>query len=158
MREAPCIQVSAASNQAGLDFVSTLAIQLGLPTTDAHLLAQGERFATPSGLLCRLSMTQDEQGALAQIEMLLPVVALELAGAEVLRLLQIQAWALSEGWWLSATPDSTLQLSSIRWFTTPDETAVALQQLNLLGLDVVHGIVFGDDKAQEHAPQQEASP
>ncbi|HEY9106119.1 MAG TPA: hypothetical protein VIN58_05535 [Roseateles sp.] len=126
------------------DFLARLALQLGLPAEDCAELVAPRLFTGPAGLACRLHLQPGDPAAVRP-EALLPIAAQELAGADVQRLLSVQALVLGElGWFLGTSPEGLLQLSSLAWIDDPIDAATALDLANGVGLAVLHALMLDD--------------
>lgn len=125
------------------DFMSQLALQLGLSPTEGASLIAPHLFTGPAGLACRLHLLHGE--AAVRPEALLPLAAQELAGSEVQRLLAVQSLVLGElGWHLCTSPEGLLQLSSLAWIDDPADAATALDLANGVGLAVLNALMLDD--------------
>lgn len=130
---------------AQADFMSQLALQLGLSAGDGPSLVAPRLFTGPAGLACRVHLQESEPAV--RPEALLPMAAQELAGTEVQRLLSVQSLVLSElGWYLTTSPEGLLQLSSLSWISDPIDAATALDLANGVGLAVIHALMLDDPK------------
>jgi hypothetical protein len=135
----------AAMTPAQADFMSQLALQLGLPPEDGPSLVAPRLFTGPAGLACRVHLQESEPAV--RPEALLPMAAQELAGADVQRLLSVQSLVLSElGWYLTTSPEGLLQLSSLSWISDPIDAATALDLANGVGLAVIHALMLDDPR------------
>lgn len=122
------------------DFMSLLAIQLGLSPSDGALLSAPNHFIGPGGLVCRLHLHQEEPAVLP--ETLLPMSAAEFIGPEVNRLLSIQGALLHEfGWYLGVSGEGLLQLSAMNWVDDACDAATALDFANGLGIAVIQSLL-----------------
>lgn len=135
------------------DFMARIALQLGLPAADSAGLVAPRLFTGPAGLACRLHLQRGDPTAVRP-EALLPVAAQELAGADMQRLLSVQALLLGElGWFLGTSPEGLLQLSSLAWIDDPVDAATALDLANGVGLAVLQALML-DDPALGQPPRQ----
>lgn len=126
------------------DFMARIALQLGLPAADSAGLIAPRLFTGPAGLACRMHLQRGDPTAVRP-EALLPVAAQELAGADVQRLLSVQALVLGElGWFLGTSPEGLLQLSSLAWIDDPVDAATALDLANGVGLAVLQTLMLDD--------------
>jgi hypothetical protein len=131
----------------GLSTSSTLLTEvaslLGLSLSDSTALANRRPFKGSSGLLCRLQPNENIKKIAFQTEILLPVVAQELIGSEVQRLLLLQrTLADSLSWDLGLAPEGLLRLRCFSWFEQAQAIVAAFDFGNLLGIEVVSEI-FG---------------
>ena len=125
---------------AQTDFLSQLAVHLGMLPSDGASLAAPRLFTGPAGLACRLHLLLGEPAV--RPEALLPMSAQELAGPEVHRLLSLQSLVLSElGWYLGTSGEGLLQLSSLAWIDDPQDAATALDLANGVGIAVLHALM-----------------
>lgn len=126
--------------EAQADFLSQLAVHLGMPPSEGRCLAAPRLFTGPAGLACRLHLLHGE--AAVRPEVLLPMAVQELAGAEVQRMLSVQSLVLTElGWHLNTSPEGLLQLSSLAWIDDPRDAATALDIANGVGAAVLHALL-----------------
>jgi hypothetical protein len=135
----------AGMTPAQADFMSQLALQLGMGPDDGPSLVAPRLFTGPAGLACRVHLQEGEPAV--RPEALLPMAAQELAGHEVQRLLSVQSLVLSElGWYLTTSPEGLLQLNSLSWFNDPVDAATALDLANGVGLAVIHALMLDDPR------------
>jgi hypothetical protein len=140
-----------ALTSAQTDFLSQLAIHLGLAPSEGPLLAAPRLFTGPAGLACRLHLLHGESAV--RPEALLPMSAQELAGPDVQRLLSLQSLVLGElGWYLCTSPEGLLQLSSLAWIDDPLDAATALDLANGVGVAVLHALMLDDSAAEQPQP------
>jgi hypothetical protein len=136
---------NAMHERARHDFMTAVALQLGLRAEDAEALAATQPFSSPRGLLCRLHVVQEDAQVRVRPEVLLPLSAQSLEGDEVLRLLAAQAVLVSHfDCWLTASEHGWLTLTSITALATPVEVSTALAIGNALAPGIVHTIAVGE--------------
>lgn len=129
---------------AQTDFMSRLALQLGLSAKDGDALIAPHLFTGPAGLACRVHL-QDGDPPAVRPEALLPMSAQELAGSEVQRLLAVQSIVLGElGWFLTTSSEGLLQLTSLAWINDPVDAATALDLANGVGMAIIHALMLDD--------------
>lgn len=137
---------------AQTDFLSQLAIQLGMSPEDGAALVAPRLFTGPAGLACRLHLMHGEPSV--RPEALLPLSAEELMGADVQRLLSVQSLVLAElGWYLGTSPEGLLQLASLAWIDDPQDAATALDLANGVGIAVLHALIH-DEAAAGSKPRK----
>ena len=77
-------------------------------------------FWGPGGLLCRLQMQHDGASTAVRPQVLLPMLARELAGLRVEQMMAMQqAVMLEYGWMLGLSSEGMLQLSPLKWIEQP---------------------------------------
>ncbi|WP_157572219.1 hypothetical protein [Hydrogenophaga taeniospiralis] len=131
---------------AQTDFMSRLALQLGLPVEDGDALIAPHLFTGPAGLACRVHLQEGDPPAVRP-EALLPMSAQELAGSDVQRLLAVQSIVLGElGWFLTTSPEGLLQLTSLAWINDPVDAATALDLVNGVGMAILHALMLDDPR------------
>jgi hypothetical protein len=132
--------VAPPMTSAQTDFLSQLAVHLGMLPSDGASLAAPRLFTGPAGLACRLHLLLGEPAV--RPEALLPMSAQELEGPEIHRLLSLQSLVLSElGWYLGTSGEGLLQLSSLAWIDDPQDAATALDLANGVGIAVLHALL-----------------
>lgn len=138
--------LSSPLTMAQADFMSQLALQLGLPAQDGDALIAPHLFTGPAGLACRVHLQEGDPPAVRP-EALLPMSAQELAGADVQRLLAVQSIVLGElGWFLTTSPEGLLQLTSLAWINDPVDAATALDLVNGVGMAIIHALMLDDPR------------
>ncbi|MDR7149939.1 hypothetical protein J2W49_001894 [Hydrogenophaga palleronii] len=136
--------LSGSLTIAQADFMSRLALQLGLPAQNGDALIAPQLFTGPAGLACRVHLQEGDPPAVRP-EALLPMSVQELAGAEVQRLLAVQSLVLGElGWFLSTSPEGLLQLTSLAWINDPIDAATALDLVNGVGMAIIHALMLDE--------------
>jgi len=137
------------ATRAQTDFLSQLALHIGVPVDSGFSLIAPHVVKGPAGLACRFHLHAERAAVLPEV--LLPMAAQELAGAEVLKLLTLQAAILKEfGGYLGASAEGLLQLSSLSWIESPQDAATAMDMLNSLGVRVLQALV--DEAVPASAP------
>jgi hypothetical protein len=113
---------------------------LGLGPECADGLMSDATIHGPEGLSCRLQFADD--GAVAvRPEVLLPMVARDLAEAGMGRLLAMQAaLTLELGWHLGVSPEGLLQLSPLAWIDSPLAAVTALDLGQAVGMQALHAL------------------
>lgn len=107
-------------------------------------------FTTPTGLRFTLNSEQTDVEFLVRPEVSMTVMAADLSGQMVFRLLAVQSLLMREmNWWLSANDIGQLQLSPIQWHTEPATVAACIDLAGVLTPSVMKFIVTG-----EPAPSQ----
>lgn len=136
---------------AQIDFLSQLAVHLGLsPAQGAGLIAP--RLITgPAGLMCRLQL-MDGQPAV-RTETLLPLSSAEVMGAEVQRVLSVQSLVLAElGWYLGTSPEGLLQIESVAWIDDARDAATALDLAGGVGMVMLQALLHGEAAVDSRLP------
>lgn len=137
-QEAPFASPAVHANS----FFSELALLLGLPLSSASAMAAPATFTGPAGLVCRLQVQQHGERIEVRPEVLLPMAAEELAGAEVTRLLAMQAVLFNDGrWHLGVGPEGLLQLNALSMIDSPPHAAAALDIGSAIGLHVLRSLL-----------------
>jgi hypothetical protein len=145
-RSAAFGSLSGSMTIAQADFMSQLALQLGLSPQDGDALVAPHLFTGPAGLACRVHLQEGDPPAVRP-EALLPMSALELAGSEVQRLLAVQSIVLGElGWFLTTSPEGLLQLTSLAWINDPIDAATALDLVNGVGMAIIQALMLDDPR------------
>jgi hypothetical protein len=138
--------LSSSLTMAQADFMSQLALQLGLSAQDGDALIAPHLFTGPAGLACRVHLQEGDPPAVRP-EALLPMSAQELAGSDVQRLLAVQSIVLGElGWFLTTSPEGLLQLTSLAWINDPVDAATALDLVNGVGMAIIHALMLDDPR------------
>lgn len=128
---------------AQLDFMSRLAVHLGLPVSEAPQLVAPRHFVGPSGLAGRLELHPEH--AAVRVQTLLPMSPGEFIGQEVELLLAVQGELLTAlGWYLGTSAEGLLQLDSMTWLDDPVEAAEALDLANGIGIAVLRTLLLVD--------------
>lgn len=140
------INTAAAPNAKPDSFFSETAELLGPGCVQN---AEGV-FTTPTGLRFTLKSEQTDVEFLVRPEVLMTVMAADLSGQMVFRLLAVQSLLMREmNWWLSANDTGQLQLSPIQCHTKPAIVAGCIDLAGVLMPSVMKFIVTG-----EPAPSQ----
>jgi hypothetical protein len=143
-------------SQAQSAFLASLALQLGLPASEAPHLVAPRHFVGPSGLACLVEL-HPEQPAV-RVLTLLPMSPAEFIGPEVDLLLAVQGELLSSlGWYLGSSADGLLQLDSLKWIDDPVEAATALDLANGIGVAVLRTLLHAD-ALSDRRPSREPLP
>lgn len=138
--------LSGSLSHAQANFMSQLALQLGLSAQDGDALIAPHLFTGPAGLACRVHLQEGDPPAVRP-EALLPMSAQELAGSDVQRLLAVQSIVLGElGWFLTTSPEGLLQLTSLAWINDPVDAATALDLVNGVGMAIIHALMLDDPR------------
>jgi hypothetical protein len=125
------------------DFMSRLAMQLGLPVSESSQLVAPRHFMGPSGLAGRLELHPEH--AAVRVQTLLPMSPGEFIGQEVDLLLAVQGELLTAlGWYLGTSAEGLLQLDSMTWLDDPVEAAAALDLANGIGITVLRTLLLVD--------------
>ncbi|GKS91747.1 hypothetical protein [Acidovorax sp. SUPP2539] len=133
-------RVPDSATRIQIDFLTQLAVHIGLRAEDGLSLMAPQVISGPAGLAGRFHLHPEQAAVLPEV--LLPVAAQELAGPEVLRLLTLQAAILKEfGWYLGASAEGMLQLSSLSWIEAPQDAATAMDMLNGIGASVLQALL-----------------
>jgi hypothetical protein len=131
--------------RARIDFMTEVAVQLGLPVHSAAAIASAQPFASPQGLLCRLHLMQGDGPTRVRPEVLLPLSVEHLSGDDTLRMLATQAALLSTfDCWLTAAEGGWLALTSVAPLATAAEVSNALAMANALAPGIMHTITVGE--------------
>lgn len=102
-------------------------------------------FTTSTGLRFTLKLEQTDAAVLVRPEVLMSVMAADLSGQMVLRLLAVQSLLMREmNWWLSAGDTGQLQLSSIQWHAEPATVAACIELAEALMPSVIKFIFTGE--------------
>jgi hypothetical protein len=139
---------AAATQHAQADaFVNVLDGLLGLGRQD-HAHEHDRVFTTAAGSRFTLKTEQTDIGFLVRPEIQMPVMAADLSGQMVLRLLAVQSLLMSEmNWWLSACETGQLQLSPIQWHDEPSHVAACIELAAAL-IPSIHGFIFSGQPMQ----------
>ncbi|GKT20953.1 hypothetical protein [Acidovorax sp. SUPP3334] len=140
MNAIPSNPLPETATRAQVDFLSQLAVHIGVPVVDRFSMVAPQVVKGPAGLACRFHLHAEHAGVLPEV--LLPIAAQELAGAEVLKLLTLQAAILKEfGGYLGASAEGLLQLSSLSWIESPQDAATSMDMLNRLAVSVLQALL-----------------
>jgi hypothetical protein len=105
----------------------------------------GGVFTTSTGLHFTLKSEQSDVDFLVRPEVLMTVIAADLSGQMVFRLLAVQSLLMREmNWWLSASDTGQLQLSPIQWHTEPATVAACIDLAAVLMPSVMKFILTGE--------------
>lgn len=142
MKTHPHPAASGADVMPEADFFAALALCLGLPPADAAVFRASTVFTGPAGLACKVAWQSADGAPGARPEILLPLLADDLAGPGVRQLLTVQALLLSDfGWYLGLAgqgqAEGLLQITPLLWMNRPADVAAALDVGNLLGAVVL---------------------
>ncbi len=133
-------RASEAVTRVQTDFLIQLAVHIGLRAEDGLSLIAPQVIRGPAGLAGRFHLHPEHAAVLPEV--LLPIAVQELAGPEVLKLLTLQAAILKEfGWYLGASAEGMLQLSSLSWIEAPQDAATAMDMLNGMGASVLQALL-----------------
>jgi hypothetical protein len=128
---------------AQIDFLSQLAVHLGLPPAQGERLVAPRLLTGPAGFVCRLQL-MDGQPAV-RTETLLPLAGAEVADPETQRVLSLQSLVLAElGWYLGTSPEGLLQIESLAWIDDAQDAATALDLASGLGTVMLHALLHGE--------------
>ncbi len=130
------------------DFMSTVAVHLGLALAPGEALAPGHPFDSPTGFACRIHVMDDGERAVGQPHLLLPMSAHELAGDEVVRLMKVQASLMAGlGLWLGLSDNGLLQMHPLAWSADAAEVVQLLDAANGVAADVLRAIALGEEQS-----------
>lgn len=136
---------------AQIDFLSELAIHLGLPATDGAALAAPRLFTGPAGLMCRLQLKGGKPAV--RTETLLPLSTAEVMDAATQRVLGVQSLVLAElGWYLGTSPEGLLQIESLAWLDDAQDVATALDLAAGVGMVMLQALMHGEAAAGSTLP------
>jgi hypothetical protein len=124
---------------------------MGLPQGGATALQDSSAFWGPGGLLCRLQMQHDGASTAVRPQVLLPMLARELAGLRVEQMMAMQqAVMLEYGWMLGLSSEGMLQLSPLKWIEQPSDAVAALDLGHAVGMQALETLfVDGDEETDD---------
>ena len=115
---------------------------MGLPGNSEKLLAGFVTFRGRHGFLCRLPLETASLVPAVRLEVLLPIVARDLCGADIERLLALQqALVLELGWVFSLSTEGWVQLSPAVAIDSPAAVVAAMDLGQALGLRAIDELV-----------------
>ena len=135
------------------EFLSEMSLLMGLPQGGATALQDSSAFWGPGGLLCRLQMQHDGASTAVRPQVLLPMLARELAGLRVEQMMAMQqAVMLEYGWMLGLSSEGMLQLSPLKWIEQPSDAVAALDLGHAVGMQALETLfVDGDEETDDGA-------
>lgn len=133
------------------EFLSEMSLLMGLPQGGATALQDSSAFWGPGGLLCRLQMQHDGASTTVRPQVLLPMLARELAGLRVEQMMAMQqAVMLEYGWMLGLSSEGMLQLSPLKWIEQPSDAVAALDLGHAVGMQALETLfVDGDEETDD---------
>ena len=128
-----------------------MSLLMGLPQGGATALQDSSAFWGPGGLLCRLQMQHDGASTTVRPQVLLPMLARELAGLRVEQMMAMQqAVMLEYGWMLGLSSEGMLQLSPLKWIEQPSDAVAALDLGHAVGMQALETLfVDGDEETDD---------
>lgn len=141
------VNTTTSSNE----FLSEMSLLMGLPQGGATALQDSSAFWGPGGLLCRLQMQHDGASTTVRPQVLLPMLARELAGLRVEQMMAMQqAVMLEYGWMLGLSSEGMLQLSPLKWIEQPSDAVAALDLGHAVGMQALETLfVDGDEETDD---------
>lgn len=128
---------------AQIDFLSQLAINLGLPSAQGEGLAAPRLITGPAGFMCRLQLMDGKPAV--RTETLLPLARAEVMDPETQRVLSVQSLVLAElGWYLGTSAEGLLQIESLAWIDDAQDAATALDLASGLGTVMLQALLHGE--------------
>ncbi|MEO6921579.1 MAG: hypothetical protein ABI171_21440 [Collimonas sp.] len=122
------------------DFLSQIAVMLGISPKDCATLVAPATFTGRAGLICRFQLLDNECAVCPEV--LLPLSAGELMGTEVVLLLDMQRALLTEfGWYLGTSAEGILQISPTTWIDDAHAAVLALDLINGAGVEALQQLL-----------------
>ncbi len=140
---------------AAKQFLVEMASLMGLPAGGEDALCELASIRGYGGFMCRIQIAPDSDVVAVRPEVILPIAARELEGADVERLLVFQrAMADELRWIVGLSADGMLHLSPLDWINEPQAAVAAMDLGQVLGRDAVHELVGGPEPARDESPSQ----
>lgn len=140
------------------EFLSEMSLLMGLPQGGATALQDSSAFWGPGGLLCRLQMQHDGAVTAVRPQVLLPMLARELAGLRVEQMMAMQqAVMLEYGWMLGLSSEGMLQLSPLKWIEQPSDAVAALDLGHAVGMQALDSLFVDEDEETDDGAELDAA-
>lgn len=125
------------------DLVCTACVELGFEHQEALLIAGGQHFRSPSGLICRLRADGLEPGSGLRAEVELPLLLQDLGPPQMAMLLNLQTvLVVTAGWAIAASPDDgPLCLSTLASAMTANKIVGDLSAGSVLAISVLQMLI-----------------
>lgn len=144
----------ANSPQKVADLACTACVELGFEHKEAMLIAGGQHFRSPSGLICRLRPDGHEPESGLRAELELPLLLQDLGPPQMAMLLNLQTvLVITAGWVIAASPDDgPLYLSTLASATTATKIVGDLSAGSVLAKSVLQMLIADPEPGvQPHA-------
>lgn len=134
------------TDPASSQMISEMASLVGLSNELTLKLISGEPLIGPTGLLCFLHQTKQNNRPAVFPEIAIPISAQELAGDDVVRLLGVQETLLREfGWRISMASIGLISICPLLSHLVPETLAIDLEKGQVIGRGVLQALVKTTD-------------